>query len=204
MQKVQVIPRVTVFDRPTGAPGEFILTQEQIQLSRRPAGADGTLCVQMYVPDIKLSVYLNMEPGEIHYTGYGRARGSDIEGKQNGIAYRAHLFRNAGGPRVCVLQVQDDPKAYEYKILMVCTDERGLPVKNSVNETQRFPYLVFDTAQECAEYEEYLVKTYEPENRPTYTIRSWQEDTPIETKFSLQKQELSLVDDANPSIFAGL
>lgn len=199
MVQVQEIPRVTVFDRPTGAPGEFILGQDQIKISRRPAAADGTLCVQLYVPEIKLSVYLNMEPGEIHYTGYGKARGMDLEGKQNGIAYRAHLFRNATGPRVCVLQVQDDPKAYEYKLLMTCTDERGLPVKNSVNETQRFPYLVFETALECAEYEEYLVNTYEPENRPAYTVRSWQEDTPIESKFSLQD-----VETVDPSIFRGL
>lgn len=151
--------------------------KSKMKLTPMPDGADGTKCVKAYLGDHKVTFYLNLEPGEIDYTGYARNRG--------GIGYRMHLVRNGGlAPRTIVLELQDDPLEQDYKILMICLDERGLPLKNRVNETYRVPHIVFDNAADCAEYEDYLVQTYDAETRPRYDIRSWEEGTPIETKWA--------------------
>jgi hypothetical protein len=147
---------------------QMILKADQIQLTKMPNGVDGTKNVKMYLKDFKCTIYMSKEVGEKDYTGFGKGRG--------GIAYRAHLVRNGNAPYTPVVQVQDDPQEKEYKILMKCLDERGLPLVDAKsNETRRVPTIVFDTAQECAEYEEHLIRTYEEDVRPIYEIVSWQD-----------------------------
>lgn len=163
------------------------LKAEEMTLVAMPDTAEGGKCVRAYVPALKTTFYLNMEPGEIDYTGYAKGRA--------GIGYRLHLVRNANlAPRTIVLEMQNDIIEDEYKILMICQDERGLPLKSRMNETYRVPHIVFDTAAECADYEDYLVQTYEPESRPVYTIRSWQENTPIDTSWAYDRETTQPVD----------
>lgn len=158
------------------------LKAEDMTLVAMPDTAEGGKCVRAYIKELKTTFYLNMEPGEIDYTGYAKGR--------CGIGYRLHLVRNANlAPRTIVLEMQNDIIEDEYKILMVCQDERGLPLKSRMNETYRVPHIVFDNAHDCAEYEEYLLNTYDAESRPSYRIRSWQENTPIDTMWASEQDE---------------
>ena len=164
------------------------LKAEDMQLVAMPDTAEGGKCIRAYVKELKTTFYLNLEPGEIDYTGFAKGR--------CGIGYRLHLVRNAGlAPRTIVLEMQNDIIHDEYKILMICQDERGLPLKTRMNETYRVPHIVFDNAHDCAEYEEYLVNTYEEEGRPSYTIRSWQENTPIDTLWGSEDEGYALPND---------
>jgi hypothetical protein len=164
------------------------LKAEDMTIVAMPDTAEGGKCVRAYVKELKTTFYLNMEPGEIDYTGFAKGR--------CGIGYRLHLVRNANlAPRTIVLEMQNDVIEDEYKILMICQDERGLPLKSRMNETYRVPHIVFENAHDCAEYEDYLTRTYDEEGRPSYSIRSWQENTPIETLWGSESEEFALPND---------
>lgn len=164
---------------------QIVAKASELQIVRMPDGVDGTKCIKArYIGAncAQFVCYLNLEPGETDYTGYAKTR--------LGIGFRMHMVRNGNAPRMCIIEPQDDPIPQDYKILMVCLDSRGLPVKNAVNETQRFPFLVFEDAHDAAEYEEFLIREYDAPDedgrgsRPAYVIRSWQEGSAIETCFT--------------------
>lgn len=172
---------------------QIVAKANELKIVRMPDGADGTKCIKAeYIGEncAQFTCYLNLEPGEVDYTGYAKTR--------FGIGMRMHMIRHGNAPRTCIIEPQDDPIAQDYKILMVCLDSRGLPVKNAVNETQRFPFLVFDDSHDAAEYEEFLIREYSAPDedgrgsRPAYVIRSWQEGSAIETNFTDEDATLEL------------